>query len=652
MAGTVPPAGDVSGKTARRRALLCALLALLTLAVFHPVIGFEFIAFDDPGYVSANPVVDKGLTSAGVRWAFAAPHQANYHPLTWLSHMLDVELFGMRPGGHHLTSLLLHTAATLLLFLALEALTGAMGRSAAVAALFAVHPAHVESVAWVSERKDVLCAFFWFLSILAYAGHARRPGPGRMAAVLPAFAAGLLSKPMAVTLPAALLLLDFWPLGRLVGRDGKLRRAVLVEKVPFLALSLSFSLLTIAAQARGAMPSLERYALATRLEKALLACGEYLAKAVWPVDLAVFYPQPLQRPPLWVFLAWGVLVATISVASFRTRRRYPYLPVGWIWFLATIFPVLGLLQAGAQFVADRYTYIPYVGLFAAAAWGAYDLLRRAGGRRAAATASVALAAAILCALGLTARAQVGHWRDGSSLFRHAIAVTEDNSLAHLSLGISLDDSGERTGARHHYEEALRINPESAIAHFNLGVLLDREGESAAAAGHYRRATELDPAFASPFLNLAELALRNGDRNGAEALLRAAVAADPGDAIARTKLGFFLAAAGRPGEAVSHLERAVDLSPADAAAHFNLGAALEAAGDADGAVRRYRRSLALRPDDADTRNNLGVALAKLGLREEARAQFEAVLRLAPGHRGAADNLRLLTGDSAAGARSRK
>ena len=439
------------------------LLALLTLAVYLPVLAHGFIRFDDPYYVTRNPGVQAGLTWEGIAWALTANVASNWHPLTLLSHMLDCELFGMDPMGHHLTSLLLHTASVVLLFEVLRRMTGSVWRSAAVAALFAIHPTHVESVAWIAERKDVLSGFFWMLTLLAWERYVRQPSRKRYAAVALALAAGLLSKPMVVTLPFVLLLLDVWPFER------KIR---VKEKLPLFALAAASCVVTVIAQS-GAIGMASRFPMNLRLANAVLSYVKYLGKTLVPTRLAVFYPMPAEFPA-WKVAGAALLLVLLTVLALRAPR---YVTVGWLWFLGTLVPVIGIVQVGGQAMADRYLYLPSIGLFLIAVWG---FPRKA------------FWIPVLLALAITTRLQLRHWQDSESLFRHAAAVTEGNFIAHLHLAQIHADRGERGPALEHFRTTLEIRPGMWQAQASLGNTLRRWGRPDKALPHLRNAVRLRP----------------------------------------------------------------------------------------------------------------------------------------------------------------
>ncbi len=518
---------DDRAKTSRSRNLLAAatLLGLLTLSVYLPVGGYRFVHYDDPREVTANPHVRDGLTREGLVWAFTSASQsAVWQPVTWLSHMATVEWFGMVPGWHHRVSALVHVLNSVLLFLVLHGMTGELRKSWFVAALFGVHPLHVESVAWVSERKDVLSAFFGFLTIGAYARYAGSPSTPRYLAVVVLFALGLMAKSMLVTVPFLLLLLDGWPLGRFpalgeppagpapVGRPAGVSRLVL-EKIPLLALSGAMCAITYWAQNRGgAVHSLDSIPPGARISNALGSYVTYLGKTVWPSSLAVFYPHPFlvgERVPLWKPLGSLLLLGILTAGALSQRRRRPCIPVGWFWFLGMLVPVIGLVQSGHQSMADRYTYLPSIGLFLVAAWGVPD---RFAALRLPRPALVALGGAVLLALSVSARFQAGHWEDNRTLWEHALRVTEKNYVGHTHLGIEFLEAGKGEEAAFHFREALRIRPGYPWAHNALGILLLREGNLEGAVDQYREAVRGEPGNRMFRENLEEaLRLRERDR---------------------------------------------------------------------------------------------------------------------------------------------
>jgi protein O-mannosyl-transferase len=607
---------------------IAAALAAATLAVYAQVGGHAFLNFDDNEYVVANPHVRAGLTAAGIEWALTQVHSATWHPLTSLSHLLDVQLFGVRAGPALLENAALHALNAVLLFVALRRMTGARWPSALVAALFALHPQHVESVAWVSERKDVLSTLFWMLTLLVYGAYARRPSRAGYLLLVVVFTLGLLAKPMLVTLPLVLLLLDYWPLRRFdpVHSDPR----VVLEKVPLLVLAALDSAITYSAQQRvGAVVSTAAIPFSDRLANAALAYAIYLGRTLLPVDLAAFYPLHLPVPLAWAALA-GAGLLLISVAVLLAARRFPYLAVGWAWYLGTLVPVLGLVKQGEQSMADRFTYVPLIGVFIMLAWGLADLaaVRRWSPRRLWVAAAAGLTA---CAL-LSIR-QVGQWRDSTTLFRHALAVTSDNYLAHVNLGAALVAEGKIDEALPHFETALRIQPGFAKAHVNVGMALAALGDAAAASAAYEQALAIDPGSALAHYNLGVLRAQQGRLDEAITEYRAALAADPDYVNAHNNLGLTLATLGRSTEAIEHYRAALAVQPDFAPAHSNLAVALEDAGQVDEALAHYQAAVQLAPEEPLPRLNLGAVLMGRGLTDEAIAQYREALRLRPDLRDA-------------------
>jgi len=521
------------------RLTISLVLALITLTAFWPVLHAGFLNYDDDEYVTDNPQVPAGLTIEGAKWAFTTPHSMNWHPLTWLSHMADVELFGLNPRGHHLINLLFHAANTVLLFLLLVRMTGSVWRSGFVAALFGMHPLHVESVAWVSERKDVLSTLFWILATWAYIRYAEVPRLRRYIPVFLLMALGLLSKPMLVTLPFVFLLLDYWPLQRLsfgkkdTGKPSLPLWKLVVEKTPLFAMAAASSAVTyIVQQKGGAVSSFEAVPFGARVANALVAYVGYIGKMVWPAKLAVLYPHPGTTLPVWKAVAAGVVLALITFLAVVPARRRRYMAVGWLWYLGTLVPMIGLVQVGGQAMADRYTYVPLIGLFVMIAWGMNDGATRRQGDKATPTPPyphtpilTALALIVLGALMAKTWVQAGYWRDSITLFRHTIAVTGPNYVAHYNLGCALvahynlgcalGEKGRLEEAVEHYRESIRVTPGYPRAHYNLAGTLRDQGKLDEAAAEYREAIRLDPEYAEAYHNLGNLL--DDQKKGDEAL---------------------------------------------------------------------------------------------------------------------------------------
>ena len=622
---------------------MAVLLPLVTIALYWPATGFDFVNYDDPLYVTANPQIQAGLTWEGLAWAFGRVHGEGtyWHPLTWVSHMIDCQLYGLKPWGHHLTSVLLHAANAALVFLVFRRMTGAYWRCVLLAGIFALHPVQVDSVAWVTERKNLLSAFFWLLTIWAYVRYAR----GRMqnpAAPTPQpasrftfhvsrfyllslcfFALGLMCKPILVTLPFVLLLLDYWPLGRMQKAEGRMQSgeasgthhaprtthhaprftfhvSLLVEKVPFFVLAAASSAITILAhRGLGMLDSASRLPWDLRLENALVSYGRYLAKAFWPCRLAVFYPLPAAWP-MWEVVACGLILLAISGLALGTARTRPCLLVGWLWLLGVLVPSSGVIQAGAQAMADRFMYVPVIGVIVAAIWGIHGLAK--GGRHQQVALSVAGSVVMVLCTVLT-RQQLGHWKDSETLFRHAVEVTENNYVAHDNLGTVLGQRGQMDEAIRQFQEAVRLKPDHANAHCNLGIAFQKTGQTDEAIRQFQEAIRLKPDHANAHCNL----------------------------------GIALEKKGQMDEAMRQFQEAIRLEPRHVDAHNNLGVNLGKRGQLDAAIIQLQETIRLRPDHAEAHNNLGTAFLQQGRTDEAIAQYQEALRLRPDYAEARSNL---------------
>jgi tetratricopeptide (TPR) repeat protein len=623
----------------RRELLVCLFLVLATLTVYWQVGNYEFVNLDDDKYIIENSQVQKGLSRESVAWAFTTDHMANWHPVTWLSHMLDFQLYGLNPRGHHLTNVFFHLVNTLLLFLVLQRMTGALWRSGFVAALFALHPLHVESVAWVAERKDVLSTLFWMLTLWAYIGYVKRPGVKRYLLIIVPFALGLMAKPMLVTLPFVLLLLDYWPLERIqLGQAGighpaasqpsiiaKKPRAqalsLLLEKIPLFLLAVGSSVVTFMVQTGGgAVGALEVYPFKLRIANALLAYVRYIIKMIWPQNLAVFYPHPGQSLPMWQAAAAGLLLLLISAVVIRVGRRQPYLPVGWLWYVGTLVPVIGLVQVGAQAMADRYTYVPLIGLFIMVAWAVPELLAR---WRHSKPALVLAATSLVVALMVCTSLQVKHWKNSLTLFGHALRVTTNNSQIHNNLANVLTQKGMLQKAIAHYSKALEINPNYADAHINLGVALANQGRLADAIKHYSAALRLKPKSPELHNNLGVALYSKGNVHAAIENYLTAVELRPDYAEAHNNLGNGLAQQGRLTEATVHYAKALTIRPDYPEAHNNLGVALARQGKFHQAINHFRQALRLKDDYAQARANLERALEEVSKANHATKAGETL-----------------------------
>jgi tetratricopeptide (TPR) repeat protein len=661
---------------------ICAVLAGVTWLVFGQTLGHQFVTYDDPQYVYENTNVAAGLSLEGVSWAFTHKVGGNWHPLTTISHMFDCQLYGLKPTGHHFSNVLLHTIAVILLFLVLRQMTGALWRSAFVAALFAIHPLHVESVAWISERKDVLSAVFFVLTLVAYIRYVRRPALTSYLLLLLVFAFGLMSKPMLVTVPFVLLLLDYWPLGRIRGpkfakdparqpateSEWSVLRGLITEKIPLFALSALSSAVTLLAQLYSTA-ALDQLPFAWRLKNAAVSYVAYIWQMFWPAGLAVFYPHPNDRLPLWeVLLAIAFLIAA-SMLAIHLRKQRPYIFTGWFWYAGMLVPVVGLVQAGEQARADRYTYLPQIGLYVLIAWGFTDLMMMAS-RQPAARGShklqsrgprafgelgqrthgrdfkpfcfFGIAAAIIIALSWRAFVQTSYWKDTETLWNHTLAVTTDNDVAHNNLGYLFLQRGELDSAISHFETALLIRSHNAAAHYNFGGALienslanalARKGLLSEAVDHYGNAVRLRPDYGDPYLNLGTVLFEEGRTGDAIAEWQKAVATQPTDAGFHTALANGFLKGGLQRDAIAEYEHAARISPDDPAAGNNLAWLLATSSDAS--IRDGNRAMELakhavqlsRGKDPNYLRTLAAAFAESGRFAEAKETARQALQAA-------------------------
>lgn len=546
-------------KTTRRQWLtagICICLAVLTWAVFGQTLRHDFVNYDDPRYVYQNTRITSGLNIAGIAWAFTHIHSENWHPLTTITHMLDSSLYGLKAGGHHFTNVLLHTVAVVLLFLLLQQMTGALWKSAFVAAVFAIHPLHVESVAWVAERKDVLSGIFFMLTLLSYVHYARAPSTWRYLIVAFVFALGLMSKPMLVTLPFVLLLLDYWPLRRIRDQRSRVGRqllSLLVEKIPLIALSAVSSVITFLAQ-RGALGGTEQLPMLARINNALVSYVVYVRQMFWPANLAVFYPHPENRLPPWeISLALAVLIG-ITIAAVILRKKAPYFIMGWFWYLGMLVPVIGLVQVGWQGHADRYTYLPQIGLYIAGTWAVADLTALWPRRRILLGAAALL---LIGALSWSSSVQTSYWRDSETLFTHALAVTRNNDVAENNLGIVFLQRGQLDEAISRLQAAIDLRPENGPAHNNLAKALLQKGRLAEAMVHYRKFFEIEPENVEARNILGTALIQQGRIREAIEQWQDALAIEPENGNAASNLAWVFATC--PDDSIRDGRRAVELA---------------------------------------------------------------------------------------------
>ena len=590
-----------SFKGIRLELLAAFILLLLALIAYRGLPSCGFVNFDDNLYVTDNLNVKNGINIHGIKWAFVTSHSFNWHPVTWFSHMLDVELYGMNAGRHHMTSLLFHVLNSFLLLFWLSKHTRKFWPSCFVASLFLLHPLHVESVAWISERKDVLSTFFGLLTMYCYTGYLSSPGKARYVMMLLFFILGLMSKPMLVTLPFLLLLLDYWPLGRIKLEEGqnnfnskwqhRIPRALLWEKIPLFIFSAIACLVTYKVQkTTGAVANLTDFPVDLRIANSIIAYCQYIIKTLWPFHLSVFYPYPSGYEGSTVFIA-AFFLFSVTLVSILYGRRVPWLFVGWFWYLGTLIPVIGLVKVGDQAMADRYTYIPIIGLFIILAWGGLALVSiRTGAQK---FFGLIGCGVILFCLISTSK-QVTYWKDNISLFNHAIFVTSDNALAYNNLGMALAEKGMPEEAILNFRRAVQINDKYALAYNNLGVAL----------------------------------IGQGDLKEAHKYLNIALILNPGYADAENNLGIVLKKNGEILEAVKHFEKALVLAPSHAHAHYNLGTLLLRQNKINEALEHFTKSLKYDPQNADVHNYFGTVLARHGLLEQAVWHFRAAVRLNP------------------------
>jgi tetratricopeptide (TPR) repeat protein len=630
---------------------VCIFLVAIIWVVFGQTLGHDFVNYDDNLYVYENPEVARGLTLKGILWAFTHVHSSNWHPLTWISHMLDCQFYGLNPGGHHLTNILLHTATAILLFLVLRRMTGFLWRSAFVAAVFAIHPLRVESVAWVAERKDVLSGVFFMLTIGAYVRYVEKfkvqnpKSKVYYGLTLLFFALGLMCKPMLVTLPFVLLLLDYWPLGRVEGGEWRVTRFgvqvpqlhpeclrgstlnhLLCEKLPLFGLAAASGMVTIFAQTE-AIQSFKQISLPLRVGNALISCVAYLGQMFWPSDLALLYPFMAKGVGVSEVVLSLVLLAGISTGVFVLRRQRPYLLTGWLWYLIMLVPIIGIVQVGAQARADRYTYLPQIGLYLLLTWAVADLC---AGRRHRRVVLGGCATIILGALIFCARTQASYWRNSESLWTHTLACTSNNDVAHNGLGNAFLQKGSVEEAIVHFQKALKINPNYAEAHNNLGNVLLQKGRVDEAIVHYQRALAITPDYAEACYNLGNALLQKDNVDESILQFQKALQIRPGYAEAHNNLGIALLRKGNVDEATVHFQKALEIKPDHAEAHNNLGNALLRKGRVDEAIIHFQKALEIKPDHAEAHFNLGNALLQKGSVDEAMVHYQKALEIKPDH----------------------
>jgi len=633
---------DKANKTLK--VAICIFLIVATFCVYSQVQDHEFINYDDYQYIKDNWKIKSGLTSESISWAFTTFYGYNWFPITWLSHIFDYQLYGLNPKGHHLTNLLFHIANALILFMVLLRMTGKLWRCAFIAAMFAFHPLNVESVAWVAERKNVLSTLFWLLTMWAYIHYAEKSTIKNYGLVLLFFALGLMSKPMLVTLPFVLLLLDYWPLRRLKleqgGSDNEIPvksqyhvksefLKLMLEKVPLFALATGACIVTFIAQQEGASINANSLSLPTRLTNAVVSYLEYLKKMIWPNDLAVFYPHPESTLAAWKWVVCFVMLVTITAISIKFIKKAPYFAVGWFWYLGTLIPVIGIVQVGVQAMADRYTYIPLIGIFIIVAWGVPELISKWHHKEKVLSVSVGI---ITLTLLITTWGQVSQWKNSITIFKHALKVANENSynsyLINYHLGGAFWNKRKTGEAISHFKMAIKINPDYAPTYNNLGIILGAEGKTEEEISYYKMAIQINPDFAKAHSNLGN-ALQKGKKNS-EAIshYKMAIKINPDYANAHSNLGNALGKEGKFSEAISHHKMAIKINPDYVPAYNNLGIVLGAEGKTEEAISYYKMAIQINPDYAQAYNNLGFALGAEGNNEEAIFHFKMAVELKP------------------------
>jgi tetratricopeptide (TPR) repeat protein len=647
----------------RREIVACLFLTIVIATVFYQLPGLDFVNLDDGIYVTENTHVQAGLTLDSLTWAFSLNDSSYWHPLTWLSHMLDCQLFGLNPGTHHLVNLIIHLANSLLLFLILKRMTGSFWQSSFVAAMFALHPLNVESVAWVASRKNLLSTFFLMLTLWTYVRYTQGPTIGKYLLVLLAFVLGLMTKPMLVTLPFLLLVLDYWPLGRFpAGQFGYFGNCkgtastmtvsgtehssrLVLEKVPLLIFSMfSIYVTSLAVQLSGIVISTEEVPMKLRIANGLVSYVAYVTKMTWPKDLAIYYPYPAMVP-LWHTVGAGCVLTAVSAFIFRGWRKKPYLVTGWLWYLGTLVPVIGLKQVGLwPAMADRFAYVPLIGIFIMIAWGSPHLVARLRYRGIFLTLA---AGTVLSIFMILTWIQLHHWKNSSALFQHALRVTSHNYLAYNNLGNVLVRQGKTEEAIGHYARALQIRPYFPRAHNNLGKALARQGKNEEAIGHYMKALQLKPDLPEAHNNLGNALARQGKDEEAIDHYTKALQLKPNFAGAHNNLGNVLEHQGRINEAFYHYSMAIQLKPDFGDAHFNLGTLLAQQGKSKEAIAQFSQALQVKPDSAQVHNSLGALLARQGELSKAIEHFREALRIKPGFRKAQRNLQIALQEVARG-----
>jgi protein O-mannosyl-transferase len=628
--------------------LICLFLLVSTFTVYSQIQDHDFINFDDPLYVIENLKLKDGLTLESVIWAFTTSRDGNWFPITWISHLLDYQFFGLNPEGHHLTNLLLHIANALILFFVFVRITGTLWQSGFVAALFALHPFNIESVAWVSERKNVLSTFFWMLTLWTYTYYARKPVVKRYLLVALCFVLGLMSKPMLVTLPFVLLLLDYWPLERLKiankndtvpAKNQVTFYRLILEKLPLLFFSVGSCFATyIIQKSAGAVYSPDLLPLQTRIVNALVSYIKYLEMMVWPEKLAILYPHSMPALPIWKGLVCAVVLVIITIAVMQRVHRKPYLAVGWFWYLGTLVPVIGVVQVGVQAMADRYAYVPLIGIFIMVAWGIPELLAKWRQKEKVLIILVGLYIPTLMAVTWN---QVSHWKNSITIFEHAIRVSDskhpDFAVTHTLLGNALRSKGLTEEAISHYRTAIKLKPSYSMAYDNLGNALRSKGLTEEAISLHKTTIKLNPNYSGAYNNLGNALRSKGLTEEAISHYKTAIKLDPNYSGAYNNLGNALQSKGLTEEAISLYKTAIKLNPYIASAHYTLGIFLSKEGNTEEAISHYKTAIKLKPDHVGAHHNLGLDLYKERKIEEAIFYLKNAIRLKPDNAKAHNDL---------------
>jgi tetratricopeptide (TPR) repeat protein len=637
----------------RQEIIICLFLIASSLVVYEQIINHEFINYDDGLYVTENPHVQAGFTWESIKWALTTFHAGNWHPLTWFSHMLDCELYGLNPMGHHWTNLQFHIANTLLLFFILQQMTGAFWKSAFVAALFALHPLHVESVAWVTERKDVLSTFFGFLVIITYYRYVKKPDIAGYMLIFLSLSLGLMAKPMLVTMPFVLLLLDLWPLKRLNlslnqpdGRTSNLM-PLIREKIPLIILAtISIILTFFAQQSRGAVQPLELIPINYRIANALIAYSGYFIKTIWPHNMSVFYPHLGVNQPMWEVVSSALFLIGACLLAIKASKKYPYMLVGLLWYIITLIPVIGLIQVGSQSMADRYTYIPLIGIFIILSWGGSDFLKSQKHRNCVLYLSALI---IISAFTFMSFNQVKHWKNSITLFENSITVTDGNWLAHNNLGAALFDKEKIDESIFHFKEVLKIKPVYFSALYNLGRSFQEKSDLDKAAYYYKNALRIKPDYEEAHNNLANLLFAQGMLDEAASHYYLILGINPDNADVHNNLGYLLVTEDKRKEALLHFNEALRINPEHAEAHYNLGCLMIKQGETEEAIAHFVKALSvlyfkdvqkINPGYAEVYNKIGKILYKNGKLKEAGIFFSKAIQIEPDCKEARDNLLIL------------